>query len=503
MIARGREVDVTFTQARDQDGRPTVRMRGPADSRAMLQPEVAQHADSILEAIRADRDGATAAESSPTRTASAQPTATVVRLADVPAKEVDWLWPSRLPAGMVVLLDGAPGTGKSTFVTDIAARMTTGRPFPNEAGGARPPCDVVMIGHEDSPEHTLRPRLDAAGADVARIHLLTGVGGRLPSLPEDGAAIERVVRDQQARLLVIDPISAYIGTADLHRDNEMRSALAPLAAIAERTGATVLLLRHLRKSGGTDAIYRGLGSVAITALARTALMLLNDPDDPNARILAWSKMSVAPVPKSLKWRWADGDGAPRIVWEGTSDLSANDILAREDRGRGGDDGAPSAVDGAADWLMGQLEGTGSVPVKDLQARAAEDGVAWRAVERAKGRLKLGLRRQSAGNRGAGQWVWVAPGVSAEGAPDPRKGRKAAKHTSLAALRDTAGVDGANRAEPGDFSQDRKTANPASDVEALAALPPPATAGGEVQVGHQGNGGPATNGGPPAAGGWEP
>src|SRR5205814_9046288 len=95
------------------------------------------------------------------------------------------------------------------------------------------------------------------------------------------------VAKTSARLLVIDPISAYIGGVDLHRDNEVRAALAPLAVLAERTGCAVLILRHLRKSSGGEAIYRGIGSVAIVALARVGLMLLKDPDAEGPRILAW------------------------------------------------------------------------------------------------------------------------------------------------------------------------------------------------------------------------
>src|SRR5688572_27354116 len=108
---------------------------------------------------------------------------------------------------MVAVLDGPPGAGKSTFVADLVARITTGRALPNEADARRPAADVVMLGHEDSPGHTIRPRLDAAGADPARVHLLTDVAGRMPRLPDDGDAIESVVRETGARLLVVDPVS--------------------------------------------------------------------------------------------------------------------------------------------------------------------------------------------------------------------------------------------------------------------------------------------------------
>ncbi len=145
----------------------------------------------------------------PTEAPAAKPSsggARVVTLATVEPREVEWLWPGRLPAGMVAVLDGPPGAGKSTIVVDIIARLTTGQPLPNEACVSRPVADVVMLGHEDSPEHTIRPRLDAAGADPARVHLLDAVGGRLPRLPDDAEAIEFVIREKHARLLVVRAI---------------------------------------------------------------------------------------------------------------------------------------------------------------------------------------------------------------------------------------------------------------------------------------------------------
>ena len=109
----------------------------------------------------------------------------MVRLADVQARSVDWLWPGRLPTGMPAVLDGESGGGKSTVTIDLAARLTTGRPFPGEERG-RPPADVLLLGHEDSPEHTIRPRLDAAGADVSRVHLLQEIGVLAPSAGRRG-----------------------------------------------------------------------------------------------------------------------------------------------------------------------------------------------------------------------------------------------------------------------------------------------------------------------------
>lgn len=344
------------------------------------------------------------ARSAPTSRAGEEsgrgPRARVIQLSEIAPQEVAWLWPARIPAGMVALLDGDGGMGKSTIVIDLIARLTTGRPLPNEVRASRPVTDVVMLGHEDSPQHTIRPRLDAAGADSRRVHLLADVGGRMPQLPDHAGEIERVVAQTGARLLVIDPISAYIGRVDLHRDNEVRDALNPLVLMAERTGAAVLMLRHLRKSGGgASAIHRGLGSVAIMAVARTGMMLLKDPDDPTGRILTWPKLTVAVNPSSLRWRWIIGEGAPRVEWLGTCDLTADEILFRQDRD-GVSAGAAGKVHDAEEFLRRELA-AGPRRAVDVETVAKEAGISLTgALKRARASLVTPEKRRD------GRWWWL-------------------------------------------------------------------------------------------------
>jgi len=379
--------------------------------------------------------------SDPEEGAATATTPGLVCLADIEPLEVQWLWRDRLPAGMVAVLDGPPGIGKSTVVADIAAHISTGRPLPGETG-PREPANVLLVGCEDSAAHTVRPRLDAAGADVRRVHLLEEIDGRMIKLPDDVGRLEEIVREKGASLVVIDPLSAYIGQVDLHRDNEVRAALAPLAGLAQRTNAVVLLVRHLRKSGGTDAIGRGLGSIAISAVARTVMILLKDPDDSAAMVLAWPKLSVGASPSSLRWSRTIIDGRPRVVWGTECPLSADDILARHDERHSGAGGAgeATAVDSAVEWLMTLLEGPGFLPVEEIEQRAEADGMGWRTVERAKARLGIRARRVGTpGEGGGGYWVWAAPdlghrqGEGSEMAPDTERPAKAAKDESLAAL----------------------------------------------------------------------
>ena len=293
------------------------------------------------------------------------------------------------PAGMISVLDGPPKVGKSSVVVDLAARITTGRSWPIGVGKSDP-RDVILIGHEDSAAHTIRPRLDAAGADPARVHLLTEIAGRLPELPTDVAEIEKAIVSTRAALVVFDPISAYLGGADLHRDNEVRAALAPLAAVAERTGAAILFLRHLRKSGGVDAISRGLGSVAIGALARCMMMVLADPDDDAAKLLTWPAINVASQPRSIRWRFevAPTGKPPRIAWEDNScDVTADQVLDRQD----GRQREPSALEKAKGWLRAQLAG-GRVPSAELKIKSDAAGHAERTMKRAREALGVHTAR---------------------------------------------------------------------------------------------------------------
>lgn len=193
---------------------------------------------------------------------------TVRRMAEVEPERVEWLWPGRLPIGKLVVLDGDPGCGKSTLTLDLTAHFSAGTILPD---GFQPEqgCNVVLLSAEDGPGDTIRPRLDAAGADPTRIVLIEdiveadpespeGVRRRMPRIPDDIAHLGDVVRAEQAKLVVIDVLAAFLtGRVDAHRDQDIRGALAPLARMAEATRCCVVAIRHLNKSGGGKALLPG------------------------------------------------------------------------------------------------------------------------------------------------------------------------------------------------------------------------------------------------------
>ena len=337
-----------------------------------------------------------------------QETLVITRLADVAAQPVEWLWPGYLPAGMLCLLDGDPGVGKSTLTDDLAARASTGRPMPDDTGGGEP-VGVVILSAEDDLARTVRPRLEAAGADLARIATVAlrerDGGTRAPLITSDDLAmLEEAVHETHARLLIVDPLMAYLpDEVNANRDHDVHRALAALAALAERTGCAVVVVRHLRKSAAESPLYRGGGSIGIIAAARAAFLVARDPGDPDRRVLAPLKLNVAPEPPARSFRLVvDPDRAhPRIAWEGVSSLDAGALLVVP-----GDTNAGSAIGEAVDVLR-EILAPGPLPATRVRAEAREAGLSWITVRRAQERL--GIRPRKVGRPGERQqWVWALP-----------------------------------------------------------------------------------------------
>ena len=256
----------------------------------------------------------------------------VGRLLDsVESEQVSWLWPGRIPRGKLTLIDGDPGTGKSAMTMDLAARVSVGRTFPDdslcERGG------VVLLSAEDGLPDTIRPRLEAAGADLGSILSLAtiadGDSERLLSIPEDLGIIKRGIERVDAQLVIVDPLMAFLsGAVNSHRDQDVRRALAPLAKLAEETGAAVVVVRHLNKGSDGNALYRGGGSIGIIGAARSALLVAKHPEDDRKRVLANLKSNLAGAAGSLAFT-LDGaaNGAVRVEWQGETPLDASALLA--------------------------------------------------------------------------------------------------------------------------------------------------------------------------------
>ena len=309
----------------------------------------------------------------------------LVRLSQVAPEAVAWLWPGRIPRGKVTLLEGDPGLGKTTLLCDLAAAVSAGRGI---AGGpVSPPANVILLTGEDGLADTIRPRLDSAGADSERVfawesHSVAGNGGRLISLPEDTQRLASEVNQTKAALVLIDVLDAFLSNSvDSYKNHDVRRALTPLAQLADTTGAAIVAVRHLRKGASARAVHSGQGSIGIIGAARAALLLEQDPDDPEGRILAVVKCNVGRAGPSLGFKIESSpDGtAPRLAWTGERPYSADDLTAR--RGLKEPWGRPPALSEGAAFLSAHLA-TGPALKSELCCLAEAEGLTPRTLERA-------------------------------------------------------------------------------------------------------------------------
>ncbi len=387
-----------------------------------------------------------------TRGRQAAGPAVLVSLSDVTAKPVQWLWRGRIPLGKVTVLDGDPNLAKSLLSLDLAARISVGGSMPDGAhADLDGPRGVVILSAEDDLEDTIRPRLDAAGAAVERVALLVRVkspeGERSPTVA-DLEALEDAIRQTDAVLVIVDPLMAHIpDERDSHRDHDIRRALAPLASLAARMGAAVLVIRHLNKAGGGNPLYRGGGSIGIIGAARSGLLVASDPDAPDSgrRILAVTKSNLAALAPALAFRVEAVDEVPRIVWEGPTAHTADALLVsrlpEEER---------SAMEEAAAFLSDMLA-EGDLPANEVKAAARQSGIAERTLERARLRTGVVTRRQGFGPGSV--YVW---GLHAR--PNPH-----ARQLQGGGVHDVFGEHGVAQTSP-DASDRAKAPPPKGDGE---------------------------------------
>ncbi len=337
----------------------------------------------------------------------------------VERRAIDWLWPERFALGALSVVAGDPGLGKSQLTMDMAARVSTGSCWPD--GTACPLGSVLAISAEDAPDTTIVPRLMAAGADCRKIKILARVNataadgrpfGRMLSLAEDVPAM-RAALDAlgDARLVVIDPISAYLAGVETHRNADVRAVLAPLADLAAALNVAVVAVTHLNKGSGGKALYRLTGSLAFAAAARAVYVVAEqaapageaDGGAPRRRLFLQSKNNLG--------RWPNGSGhaftiaaspgeAPRLAWE-SEPVSADLDAALGEGGAACENGGKLAE--AVAWLRAALS-AGPAPAVKLEEAAAEAGISSITLQRA--RKAAGAIKAKSGFKSA--WTWSLP-----------------------------------------------------------------------------------------------
>ncbi|GAB2621345.1 AAA family ATPase [Novilysobacter erysipheiresistens] len=354
--------------------------------------------------------------------ATTQEAVNLIRASDVAPKSINWLWDGYLARGMLGLLAGDGGTGKTTLALTIAAAITTGGKLPDGTKASR--GSVIMWTGEDAIAEVLVPRLIEAGADLDRVHFVASTGeGQFFDPATDMPALEQQTqRAGDVALVIVDPIvSAIVG--DSHKNAEVRRGLQPLMTLAANTGAAVIGITHYAKgTAGRKTNDRVIGSVAFSAVARVVLATVMGADG-ECRLVR-SKSNIGPhgdgFTYSIEVVQREFDGVPasvsKIVWGPALFGFADELLGQLE-------GKRNPRDEAADWLYAVLQ-DGPVPSKELKAKAAEDGLAWRTIERAKEALTVVAERKATTGkgRGNGEWIWRLPNSAREAAQELRKAK---------------------------------------------------------------------------------
>jgi putative DNA primase/helicase len=331
----------------------------------------------------------------------------VVRMSDIAAKPVNWLWKGWLALGKVHLMVGMPGVGKSYTSCDLAARITKGWPWPDATNG-NSPADVLFLAAEDGLADTIRPRLDAHGADCEKVHVLrslivtTDEGKRIErpvSLIRDIERVDEHLRLNPAiRALVVDPISEYLPGINHNKNEEIRTALAPLVRMAEERCVAAILMSHFNKGPLGPAIHRAMGSVAFTAVARIAWAFIADQEDQDRVLMLPLKNNLHHRMPGWAYRIIDVEGheTGRLEWEDHAvSISADEALEVQ-KGK-----QPEKLSEAVEWLRNRLS-AGCCESTALESDAKAAGITratlWRAREK--------LRVRATKGRIDGKW-WVS------------------------------------------------------------------------------------------------
>ena len=344
----------------------------------------------------------------------------IQRASAVSIEPVAWLWPDRIALGKLTLIAGEAGLGKSQISLAVAAAVTTGGEWPCGEGRA-PAGSVIILSAEDDAADTVVPRLMAAGADCDRVCLVTGVRDqrrRTFDLSADLVLLEReIARLGDVRLIVIDPISSYLGAkVDSHVNAAVRGALEPVSELAARFGVAIVAITHPPKGTGTTAINRFIGSVAFVAAPRAAFMVTRDAEDESRRLFLPVKNNLAPLGSGLGFRLEQrtvgdpGKGilGSSVVWDRepvtvTADqaLQAADAQDSDDR---------TERTHAEEFLLDLLAG-GPVATAEVKREATAAGLSWATVRRAKSHLGIRPVRRAESGDGLGDrghWYWSLP-----------------------------------------------------------------------------------------------
>ena len=332
----------------------------------------------------------------------------IVRMDSVVPQRIEWFWPGRFALGKFQLCIGDPGEGKSLFSVDMTARATRGSLWPCSAERA-PKGKVLLICCEDDPADTISPRLEAAGADLSQVHLLSSIQHldertgelreRMLNLQTDIPHLAKLLERGGYRLVILDTLTGFMGKADNNSSTDVRNALTPLSVLAAKHRVAIVGIQHLTKNSATAAKYRTNGSIGYNGLARSVIAIARDHDDHDLRLMASVKTNLGPTPATLGFRVRVNDcDVPYIEWLSKPiDTDADTMLAAPVPSK------TSAKDKAAEWLKAFLS-DGPVAVTDVFEAGEPLGHSEKSLRAAFDILQLD--RSKTGMKGG--WLWFLP-----------------------------------------------------------------------------------------------
>lgn len=325
-----------------------------------------------------------------------EPNLKLINMEQVEVEKIDWLLYPFIPFGKVTIVQGDPGEGKTTMVLQTIAKLTKGEGVlpvdenteTKEKITATEPVNVIYQTAEDGLGDTIKPRLLAAGADCSRVLVIDDNEQALTMMD---ARLEEAIIQTKARLVVLDPIQGFLGAeVDMHRANEIRPLMKRMAVLAEKHHCAIVLIGHMNKNSNGKSPYRGLGSIDFQAAARSVLIVGRVKDDPEIRVVCHVKSSLAPEGKSIAFRLDKETG---FKWIGEYDISADDLLSGDSRGRKGREAKEFLIEILSDGAMEQAK---------IAEEAEHRGIKSKTMWNAKKELKIESVKIGS------QWFWMLP-----------------------------------------------------------------------------------------------
>lgn len=309
----------------------------------------------------------------------------IIVMDTIKREEIKWLWKPYIPYGKITIVQGDPGEGKTIFVLKLASELSLGRCFDEDN---REPINIIYQTAEDGLADTVKPRLEDAGADCTRVMV---IDDSEESLSMQDNRLERAIEQTGAKLLILDPIQAYLGDkVDMHRANETRDVTKKLAALAERTGCAVVLIGHMNKGSGAKAAYRGIGSIDFFAIARSVLLVARVPDNPDIREVAQIKNNLEHEGNTIAFQIEER----QFNWIGEYEITADELLSGFSSGNKSTTGEK--------FLKELLEKNDSFPANEIFKKGKSLGISKRTLENIKQELGIKSIRVGTG------WHWKLP-----------------------------------------------------------------------------------------------